>query len=106
MSLLVIGTLAYDTIEITDSLRQLATSVDCVCYGSVAQRQKRSRETLNAILDFAESSSNAHLFFDINLRKNCYTLPVLKESIRRADIVKLNEEELVELAKLLGLPFK
>ncbi len=42
------------------------------------------------------------VLLDINLRRNCYTEETIKESIDRADILKLNEDEAPILAKLYG----
>jgi fructokinase len=40
---------------------------------------------------------DARRFYDINLRKNSYTLPLVMELLARADAVKLNDEEMVQI---------
>ena len=42
--------------------------------------------------------------FDINLRQDFYNKEVLEASFRRCDILKINDEELVVIARLFELP--
>lgn len=42
----------------------------------------------------------ARRFYDINLRKNSYTAPLVMELLQLADVVKLNEEELVQVQRM------
>lgn len=86
---------AYDYLELDQNLTSLAKEVDAVLFGTLAQRNLKSRETIHAFLDMAE---RAVKLYDINLRgwgEN--TLEVVKRSLRTADILKLNEDELKEL---------
>jgi fructokinase len=66
----------------------------------LAQRSTASRGAIEAFLDAA---TNAIRLFDVNLRQNFYDRSLIEESCRRATMVKLNEEELPVLAKLLGI---
>jgi fructokinase len=91
---------AYDNIEPTEELRALASGADCLCFGSLCQRSERSRRTL---LELLSAAPKALKFFDVNLRKDCYTKPVLERSFFKADILKLNDTEALELAGLFGL---
>lgn len=96
----IVPNVAYDFIEFTPELERLAARAECVCFGTLIQRNEQSRGTLYRFLDAARSAKKA---LDLNLRKNCYTLGTIQESLRRADILKLNNNELVELAGLLGV---
>jgi len=91
---------AYDYIEPTDELRALASGADCLCFGSLCQRAERSRRTL---LELLSAAPKALKFFDVNLRKGCYTKPVLERSFFKADLLKLNDGEALELGALFGL---
>ncbi|MFW6303169.1 MAG: carbohydrate kinase family protein [Candidatus Sumerlaeota bacterium] len=87
---------AYDYIDYDDAIRQELPSVDCICFGSLAQRSEISRKTLRSILRDAPDS--AVRFLDINLRKDCYTWDILLSSLEDADIVKINSDEARYLA--------
>jgi fructokinase len=91
---------AYDHLEPTPQLLTAAASADLICYGTLVQRSERTRSTLYKVLDAA---NHAIRFLDINLRKNCYSLETVQESLRRADILKLNTSEVGILNELLGL---
>ena len=42
--------------------------------------------------------------FDINIRQNYYSKELIEESLKRADILKLNEDEFKILSSLFGIP--
>jgi fructokinase len=73
---------------------------DAVCFGTLAQRSRQSRETIWRLLDAARG---AMLLFDVNLRLGFYDRESLVESCRRATFVKLNELELPIVAEMLDL---
>lgn len=92
---------AWDYIEWDSALAGLAIEIDAVCFGSLAQRNSTSR---NTILNFIEAvPKNCLKVFDINLRQNFYNPELLRESLENANILKLNEEELQVLATLFSL---
>ena len=92
---------AWDFLEWTPALEQLARSCNAVCFGTLAQRSVQSHHT---ILQFLESTSKETLrIFDANLRQSFYSAELLKESLSRANAVKLNEQELPVIATLLGI---
>jgi fructokinase len=99
----IIPHVAYDHIVCTDELLKTARVADCLCFGSLAQREAESRETLYALLEQAEQSLK---FFDINLRKDCYSLETVTYSLRHADVLKLNENEARQLADMLDVAFE
>ncbi len=96
----IVPQVAYDFIQFTPKLQQLAAQAECVCFGTLIQRSEQSRTTLYQFLDAARSAKKV---LDLNLRKNCYTVETIRESLLRADILKLNETELVNLSSLLRL---
>jgi fructokinase len=97
----IVREVAYDGIELTQQVEALAATANCVCFGTLAQRSERSRKSLYRLLDAATSAKKV---LDINLRKSCYTLETIQESLRRTDILKLNSDEVVEVAGLLEIP--
>ena len=90
---------AYDYIEHTTALERLCRSAECFCYGTLAQRNKVSRNTLFGLFDLLDG---AVCFYDINLRKECYSTGVINDSLTKANIVKLNDTEAVELKEILS----
>jgi fructokinase len=97
----IIENVAYDYIEFSDDLENIVKSADCICFGTLAQRNTVSRQTLQRLFS---NYSGKFTLLDINLRKNCYSDETLKSSLEQANILKLNDEELTVLVDLLGLP--
>ncbi len=95
---------AWDFLEWTPAWQTLAQDTDAVCFGSLAQRSNESRATIRNFLRAA--SPQTLRVFDVNLRQHYYSQEVLAESMRLADIVKLNDEELPKVMSLAGLPHK
>jgi fructokinase len=92
---------AWDFLELKPHWQQLAQTCDAVCYGTLAQRTATSSQT---ILEFLDRASPETLrVFDVNLRQHFYGFQVLAESIQRANVLKLNHEELPIVTKLLGM---
>lgn len=92
---------AWDNIGWNSSLEALAKDVDAVCFGSLAQRKTVSRQT---ILNFLNATKADCLrVFDINLRQAFYTEDIILKSLKLANILKLNDDELPVLAELFGL---
>lgn len=88
---------AWDFLEWTRDWQQLAESADAVCFGSLAQRSAVSRATIRRFLAAAAGTLKV---FDVNLRQSFYSAETLSASMRLADIVKLNDEE---LPRIMGL---
>lgn len=94
---------AWDHIPLTDRMLAVAHDAQAICFGSLAQRSETSRRTIQAFLDAAPA--DALRVFDINLRQQWYTAEIIDESLRRANILKINDEELdVVATMLLGVP--
>jgi fructokinase len=92
---------AWDNIGWNNSLETLAKNVDAVCFGSLAQRNPVSQQS---ILNFLKATQNDCLrVFDINLRQAFYSEHVIVQSLELSNILKLNEDELPTVAKLLAL---
>lgn len=95
---------AWDYLRWTLDWQHLAETADAVCFGSLAQRSGTSRETIARFLK--ATSSDTLKIFDVNLRQSFYSREILAESMRLADIVKLNNEELPKIMSLVRMPHK
>ena len=95
---------AWDNIPFTDELKRLALNTRAVCFGSLAQRNEVSRATINRFLDTMPDIDGQLKIFDINLRQDFYTKEVLRESFKRCNILKINDEELITISRMFGYP--
>lgn len=57
-----------------------------------------------ALQELIRRYPHARRFYDINLRKNSYTAPLVRELLELADVVKLNDEELDQVQQMIGTP--
>lgn len=93
---------AWDNIPFDDDIQHIARNCRAVCFGSLAQRNIVSRETIHKFLD--ATPHDCVKIFDINLRQQFYTKEVIKESLLRCNILKINDEELVLIGRMFGYP--
>jgi fructokinase len=98
----IIPGVAYDYIEPAPELIQAAATADCICFGTLIQRTPSSQQTCYTLL---QANTACLKFYDINLRKNCFSYDCIVRSLQHADALKLNEHEAVQLAGILGMPF-
>ena len=91
---------AYDFLDTSYELMELAGAANCFCFGTLVQRGEKARRTLRRLLELA---GKALKFLDINLRKDCYTLETIVESLDKADILKMNLQEAHFLAELFEI---
>jgi fructokinase len=71
-----------------------------VCFGSLAQRSEQSHNTILEIVN--STSTNALRIFDINLRQHYYTKSIIEASMKACNVLKLNEEEIMQLPIILN----
>ena len=93
---------AWDNIPFTPELEEAARNSRAVCFGSLAQRSSVSRQTIQKFLE--TTPKNCLKIFDINLRQNFYTKEIITNSLKHANILKINDEELVTIGRLFGYP--
>ena len=91
---------AWDHIPFDPRIIQLASHCIAVCFGSLAQRNDLSRRTIQSFL--SHTPKDCLRIFDINLRQHYYSSEVVETSLRSADILKINDEELLIVAKMFG----
>lgn len=89
---------AWDNIPFTPEIEALARRATVVCFGSLAQRSPVSRNTVARFLELLPADSLK--IFDINLRQSFYSKEIVDTSLKRCDILKINDEEL-EIVKRL-----
>lgn len=95
---------AWDNIPFTPELEELAKRTQAICFGSLAQRNVVSRETINKFLDAMPDTPDTLRVFDINLRQGFYNKEILCNSMERCNILKINDEELITISRLFGYP--
>ena len=93
---------AWDNIPFTPEMEKVARSCKAVCWGSLAQRHEVSRNTIHRFLD--ATPPTCLKIFDINLRQTFYDEEVIRASLKRCNILKINDEELVTIGRLVGYP--
>jgi len=95
---------AWDNIPWTEQLAELARNTKAVCFGSLAQRNVVSRETISRFLDEMPKNDDTLVVFDVNLRQGFYNKEILCNSMKRGNILKINDEELVSVSRMFGYP--
>ena len=83
---------AYDCLTLDDGrLQRLAeTRPDWIYFGTLYANEGRSREVLRRLM---EAVPGARRFYDVNLRRGCYTPELVGELLPLADTVKVNDDE-------------
>ena len=95
---------AWDNIPYTEHLDALAKRTKAVCFGSLAQRNVVSRETINHFLDTMPKDDDSLIVFDVNLRQGFYNKEILCKSMQNCNILKINDEELITVSRMFGYP--
>lgn len=96
----IVRNVAWDWLQFDPDLEDLAVNCQAVCFGSLAQREAQSR---NTIYRFLTAARNAVRLFDVNLRQHYFDRQVLERSCELATAVKLNDQELPVVLRTLGL---
>lgn len=88
---------AYDFIQLSQEVKELIDNyTSCVYYGTLAQRSNESRNTIQSLFN-----SEVKYFCDLNIRQNFYKKEIIERSLKAANVVKLNYDELKLIADLL-----
>ncbi|MCP9495767.1 MAG: PfkB family carbohydrate kinase [Pyrinomonadaceae bacterium MAG19_C2-C3] len=95
------SSVAWDFLEWSEAWQKLARETDAVCWGTLAQRAAQSRRTINSFLN--ATPTKALRIFDVNLRQSFFSAEVVDESLKQANVVKLNHEELPCVLNTLDL---
>jgi fructokinase len=92
---------AWDYLSLLPQTLGLAARCDAVCFGSLAQRSGVSRLAIREFL--AATRPDCLRVFDINLRQHYYNIDTIAVGLEAADVLKLNDEELPIIARLLSI---
>lgn len=93
---------AWDNIPFTPQLEEIAHHTRAVCFGSLAQRGAVSRQTIRRFLDSMPKRDDILTVFDVNLRQEFYSADIIRDSLRRCNVLKINDEELPVVSSLLN----
>ena len=93
----IVANTAWDNIALSPALIEQVKASDVFVFGSLVGREAVSLHTLKALIDVAQFK-----VFDVNLRKPHYELNTLIELMQSADFIKLNDDELYEIALAMG----
>ncbi len=80
---------AWDAIEWNEHLQHAVAATDVFVFGSLVCRNEVSKKTLLQLLEVAKFK-----VFDVNLRSPFYNIELLVELMQKANLIKLNDEEL------------
>lgn len=97
----IVENVAWDAIIADPKSIELVSKADAICWGSLAQRSPQSSNAINTLIDAAPQ--NCLKVFDINIRQTWYTKSIIENSLDKANILKLNEDELPLVLKLLDI---
>jgi fructokinase len=91
---------AYDHIELPPAPQDIAgQNPDLIYFGTLIQRTPKMFDMLQKFLKNRDPATRC--FCDVNLRPECYTEKSVLASVARSDILKINDEELKILQKML-----
>jgi fructokinase len=93
---------AWDRLSGNGGGQMAVAAADAVCFGTLAQRSDVSRRAIRALLKATPAESLR--IFDVNLRQHFFSRHLIEESLSLANIVKVNEPELLLLAEMFRLP--
>lgn len=97
----IIEHVAWDYLPLTQQAIELVKKADAICFGTLAQRAPVSHETIATLLSYARK--DALRFFDINIRQHYYSKELIEASLEKANVFKLNDEELILLRPMFQL---
>ena len=94
---------AYDfaALDGADFAALSAPAPDWIAYGTLHFVHPGARQLLQQVLD---RFPRARRFYDVNLRRDCYTTELVTSLLERAQVVKLNDAEVTAVAGMLGVP--
>ncbi len=91
---------AWDRITFGEAEKELVEKSNALVFGSLVCRDAVSYNTLLNLLPLAKNK-----IFDVNLRAPFYSKEILIHLMNQADFIKFNDDELFEIAEMLGSPY-
>lgn len=93
---------AWDAILVSQPLLEMSASAAVICFGTLAQRHDISRHTIRTLIEAA--NPQCVRVCDLNLRAPFCSAEVIRWCVSHADVLKISDEELPEVARMLGEP--
>ena len=93
---------AWDYIKWRPELEELAGRANCICFGSLAQRNAVSAHTIQRFLKAAKPGCLK--IFDVNLRQDFFNRHIIEKSLTAADVLKVSDEEFPLILEMFSLP--
>ena len=91
---------AWDKIVLTNDIINSVKNANAFIFGSLVCRDEVSRRTLFELIPKAQ-----YRVLDFNLRPPHYSEELLKELVQHAEFIKFNDDELFEIAAVLGCKY-
>ncbi len=88
---------AWDKIRLSSAMEESVKSSDAFVFGSLVCRDEVSRNTLFQLIPKAR-----YRVLDFNLRPPHYSRDLLMELMQNAEFIKFNDDELFEIAEMMG----
>ncbi len=83
---------AWDYIDSSDAVDSLASiSPSMICFGTLAQRSPLSQQAINSVI---KKAPRALKVLDLNLRDSPDNQTISEQSLKLADVLKVNDDEL------------
>lgn len=95
----IVPDVAYDWLQYDYDLEDVARDCDAICFGTVAQRNGQTR---NTIYRFLETARSAIKLYDVNLRPEHTDRRIIERSLELANAVKVNASELEVIAGMFA----
>jgi len=92
---------AWDFIEESQALLSVITEAKAICFGTLAQRHEKSRRAIRRLLE--ATGTDCLKVLDLNLRFPYFDKELIETSLRMADVLKLNSDELAVVSELFSL---
>lgn len=92
---------AWDFLQWDSKFDALLETTDAICFGTLAQRSRQSRNTIISFLEKAKKETVK--VYDVNLRQSFYNKNIIADSLKLADIIKLNSAEAILMREVLNI---
>ncbi|MBN1830360.1 MAG: carbohydrate kinase [Deltaproteobacteria bacterium] len=92
---------SWDYLLSTPELEVMAAKFDAICFGTLAQRNEVSRQTIQKLV--ASTPINGLRIFDVNLRQHYFSPEIVERSLSLANVFKLSDEELPVICQMLDV---
>lgn len=94
---------AWDRLPWSPQIANTIKRADAVYFGTLGQRGALSRATTQLALDAAKDAGALRIL-DVNLRAPFFSPELIRESVEKADLLKLSDDELNLVAAACSIP--